>query len=192
MIFLKTDPKVADIYLNNQLKLTKSPARLTDLYQGRYDIRVTKDGYFDWKKTVEVTAGLATENEDIVLFLKNPQQLPVIQEETDSFNKLPSKFLNTDLEIRSEAEIWIKEYKNNDDLLVTRLSIPIKKAAYYSDKKHILFQTKNRISVMDLDGSNIIKLAELNSEDSVEFIVDDSGQFLYYRDKEEIKKLKIH
>jgi len=193
MIYVKADPKDVNIYLGNELKASKSPARLSELSSGRYDVKVSKNGYHDWGKTIVVEPGFVNAEDSIVLFLSDPISVSVTPDETEAFNKLPNKLLNSDVKIINESEIWITNPESTDqNILVTRLSESIKKAAYYSDKKHILFQVKNEIHIIDIDGSNDVILATLPSEDSVEFFADDSGQFLYYQVKNELKKIKIH
>jgi len=192
MIYLISTPKNVSVYVNNSLKGNKSPFKMSNLSEGRYDIKVTKDGYYDWNKTLSVLPGMVSEAENIVLFLKEPILSVMNQDELDSFNKLPSKILNTSLQIKNNSEIWIINQDPDQNVLVTRLSSPIKAVSYYSDKYHILFQIKNGIHIIDLDGSNNIKLVELFSEDPSIFIADDTGQYLYYKDKDEVKKIKIN
>lgn len=192
MIYLISTPKNVSFYINNTLKGGKSPFKLSNLSEGRYDVKISKDGYYDWNKTLSVLPGMVSESENIVLFLKDPEPTSINQDELDSFSKLPSKLLNTSLEIKNNSEIWIIDPDPNQNVLITRLSSQIKNVAYYSDKYHILFQIKNEIHMIDLDGSNNIKLLELSSEDSSIFIADDTGKYLYYKDKDDIKKIMIN
>lgn len=193
MIYLKTDPRDVQIYLNDNLNSSKSPTRISNLNSGRYDVKITKDNYQDWQKTLVVEEGLVNIEDNIVLFLKNPVDYPVTDEEKEAFGKLPNQLLNTDVKIVDGSEIWVPDPDNaGKEKLVTRLSTPIKNAIYYSDKQHILFQTKNEIHVVDLDGSNNLKLIALPSEDTSAFFVDQRGENLYYSTQGEIKKAKIH
>lgn len=191
MIYLKSLPREVTIYLNGQEKANHTPARFSDLSPGRYDIEINKDNYHHWQKTLIVEPGLVSVEDSVVLFLNKPEFLDITEEEKKDFKKLPNKLLNTDLQIRDSSEIWIRSANGENDFLVTRLSQPIKKVAYYSDKKHLLFQVEKEIKVIDLDGSNNIKLVEFSSEDPTEFFVDDKGEILFYQDGEEIKKARI-
>lgn len=193
MIYLKVDPKDAQIYLNNELNPNKSPAKISGLSSGRYDVKVTKNDYQDWQETLVVEPGLVNIEDCIVLFLNDPVDYPVSDDEKEAFERLPNKLLTTDVKIIDSSEIRIPDPDDSSkEKLVTRLSTPIKNAVYYSDKKHILFQTQNQIHIMDLDGSNNIKLIDLLSEETARFFADDSGEFLYYSSENEIKKAKIH
>ena len=193
MIYLKSSPRGVNIYLNNELKGSKTPIKLGELTSGRYDIKVSQDTYQDWQKSLNVEKGFVNAEDSIVLFYKDPIDSLVTEEEKEAFKKLPNKLLNADIKIMELSEIWVPDPENSDkNILVTRLSQPIKKAVYYSDKKHIIFQVGSEIRVIDLDGSNNLKLVALPSEDSIEFHVDDSGQYLFYQVKDELKKIKIH
>jgi len=74
-IYAKTDPKKAQIFLNSKLAGT-TPATLRFLSPGDYAIKIHKDGYFDWDKTLNVRAQYVTyanQNlNNIVLFLNHP------------------------------------------------------------------------------------------------------------------------
>jgi hypothetical protein len=193
MIYLKTDPRDVQIYLNNEFNSSKSPTKISNLTAGRYDIKISKDKYQDWQKTLTVEEGLVNIEDNVVLFLKDAVNYPVSDDEKNAFNKLPNQLLTSDVKIIDNSEIWVPDPDNaGQEKLVTRLSTPIKSAIYYSDKQHILFQIKNEIHVVDLDGSNNIKLIELPSEDTATFFVDQKGEFLYYSSQGEIKKMKIH
>lgn len=192
MIYLKSDPKDVNIYLDGKLENVKIPAKFSNLLPGRYDVVLKKNSYHDWQKTLYVEQGLVNAETDIILFLNNPQTILASDQEKEAFLKLPNPLLNTGLEIRNSSEIWQVSAKENSNLLITRLSQPIKKVAYYNDKKHILFQVNNEIHVIDLDGSNNIVLVKLSSDAVSNFFVDDSGETLYFQDGPDIKKAKIN
>jgi len=64
--YFKSYPKEADIYINNKYegKTTKLIRRLSP---GEYDIKVSKQGYSNWQKTLTVKSKLVTEVQNIVL-----------------------------------------------------------------------------------------------------------------------------
>jgi len=192
MIYLKSDPRNVDIYLNGVLKTTKTPAKLAELLKGGYEVSISKDGYHEWFKFYLVEKGLVNADGDIILFLENPEIVPATEEETKNFESYPQKLAGNNIEIRNDNEIWIKALnQNEDDTLVTRLSDKIKNAVYYSDKKHIIYQVKNELRIVDLDGTNNIKLVSLSSEEKSNFLVDENGQYLFFTDNG-LKKARIH
>jgi len=67
-LFLETEPKGADVYLNNIRRKETTPAHITDVFPNSYKIRLEKEGYFNWEKELEIKASQTTFSEDIVLF----------------------------------------------------------------------------------------------------------------------------
>jgi hypothetical protein len=193
MIYLKSDPKQVNVFLNNDLKASKTPVKLENLENGRYDVEVKKDNYQDWQKTLTVENGLVNSEDSIVLFLKNPEETSMSQTELDSFNKNVNSSVSADLEIREMSEIWIKTGNSDGlDKLITRLSKPIKATVYYVDKKHIMFQVENQIRAIDLDGSNNVLLKTLPLNDTAKFYIDSSGAYLLCSQNNVFTKIKIH
>lgn len=185
MIYLKSDPKEAEIYLDGRIKGQKTPLKLSYLLPGRYTVEVKKYDYQTWSKTVNVESGQVEVCGDIVLFKQAPEIISAGEEDkkilADSLKK-DDKSLG--LEIK-DSEIWW-----GDDL-ITRMSEPVTRISFWQDKKHLLFQIKNKIRIMDLDGSNNLKLIELSSEEISEWVLTDSGSILIYKDGPDIKKAEI-
>ena len=75
-LFLKVIPKQAEIYLNGKLvKKTDfffGSALIENLLPKKYLVEVKKNGYFSWKKDLEIKEREVTEAKNIVLFPKNP------------------------------------------------------------------------------------------------------------------------
>lgn len=67
--YFKSYPKEADIYINNKYegKTTKFIKRLPP---GEYDIKISKQDYSDWQKTLAVKSKLVTEAQNIILVKK--------------------------------------------------------------------------------------------------------------------------
>lgn len=67
--YFKSYPREADIYINNKYegKTTKFIRRLPP---GEYDIKISKQGYSDWQKTLAVKSKLVTEAQNIILVNK--------------------------------------------------------------------------------------------------------------------------
>ena len=88
-----------------------------------------------------------------------------------------------------DSEIWLNEK------FLTRFSQPVLSAILTSDDSHVVFQIGKDIKVMDVDGSNIINLIELeNAQKSdfalitTNFIIEDK---LIYTDGNKIFEAKI-
>lgn len=73
-LVLETEPRGADVYLNNAKLESTTPIRLTEVFPNDYKILIEKDGYYSWQKTLPVTAQNTTFAEDIILFKKSSEQ----------------------------------------------------------------------------------------------------------------------
>lgn len=91
----RTEPKGVKIYLDDQLKDT-TPADIRFLKAGGYNLKLVKDGYFDWTKRIQIAAGKVTwltlDTSKIFLFLRSPIETSVATGVLD-FYKLPSGWL---------------------------------------------------------------------------------------------------
>lgn len=78
ILILKSNPEGARIYLNGERQRIDTPARLADLIPEDYSIKIEKDGFYPWQKTLPVKSRLTTFAENITLFKKNlPTELLV-------------------------------------------------------------------------------------------------------------------
>jgi hypothetical protein len=73
IIYVKSKPSDASIYINGRRYPASTPARLEELKPGRYNIEVRKEGFYPWQRELVVRPNMVTKADDIVLF-------PVTQE----------------------------------------------------------------------------------------------------------------
>lgn len=184
LVTLRSDPKEAEVFLNDKKVGPRTPVRLPELSPGLYDLKVTKEGYTTWQHSVEAKEGLAYDFPDILLFKKEPE----IKEADDP--KLSDFFEETKL-IETNGQVAIKDneiwYQNDE--LITRFSEPISNAILYPDEKHIGLIYQNNISVIDLDGTNLVKLIPLQSPEGFIFI--GNGRSILFKDQSKLKLAKI-
>lgn len=76
LLFVDSRPSDAQIYINDSKESSNTNAKLS-LPEDSYPITLRKDGYRDWKKTVNLMGGK-------VFFLTYPRLLPVAPKEVDS------------------------------------------------------------------------------------------------------------
>ena len=76
VFYFKVWPKNVQVYINGEFKkktdIFFSSAHIDNLLPGQYEIEIKKDGYYDWKKTLEIKKREVTEGKNIVLIPKNP------------------------------------------------------------------------------------------------------------------------
>jgi len=91
IITIKTFPEAADIYVNGQKHEEKTPANLSGLLPGTYEIELKLKGYWPYLKKVNVQADHVTRLEDILFFPKIPKFKSILKpEKANSFFLAPS------------------------------------------------------------------------------------------------------
>jgi len=189
-IYVASAPRDANIYINNKYISDSTPIRYNYVFPGRYDVKISRPEYLDWEKTFYVEVQYVSQDSDVILILKDKPEVALTEEEISNDKKY---FANSDkmaeqkkdIFIKNESEIYFK------DVYVTRLSQKITNVVWYTDKKHFIYQTENKIWFMDSDGTNIKLLAELPSDKKAQFISSDDGQFLIYENDGQIKKIRL-
>ena len=86
-LFLTTIPKQTEVYLNekfsNKTDLLFGSVLIENLLPKKYNIRIEKQGYSNWEKTLEIREKEVTEAKDIILFPKNPEFIPLSEKIKD-------------------------------------------------------------------------------------------------------------
>lgn len=184
IISVYTYPRDAQVYLDSKLvkktsSFSRSPFR-ANLRSGYYNVMAIKEGYVTWEKTIKVEAEKVANYGSVILFKSNV--LPEKLNDTKKIDLLlnPNDFVATKRNdkalIINGSEIW---YNNS---LITRFSTQILNANWYYDREHILIQSSNEIRIIDIDGSNNVLLVKLKENLPTQFVVNSSGDELYYRD----------
>jgi len=80
IIVLKATPKNdLKIYLDGQLQnRTKTPFRIAQV-PGAYTLKVEKDGFLSWEKTIQVSEQITSLEENIILVPKDPKTTPLVE-----------------------------------------------------------------------------------------------------------------
>lgn len=191
VLVLKGDPKDATIAVDGREFNPAIVGGDSFLLPGRYEIIISKDGYHFWQHGVEIVKGRAEVFEP-VLFFKNPKLTGEREATTQEKTEAP---VNQNLVVKN-GEMWLKagqRYKNQvleKDQLVTRISESVISATLL-DENHVIFQTKNKLRVIDMDGSNDIVLVSLDYETSRPIIALDKGEKVGIFSDGELKSLKI-
>ncbi|MDD2731576.1 MAG: hypothetical protein PHI53_00025 [Candidatus Pacebacteria bacterium] len=202
VFYLKAWPKSAEIYFNGQLK------KKTDFFFGagyienippqKYEIEIKKEGFYDWKKILEVKSGEVTELKNIVLIPKNPNFKIITDKATDFFfcpekncvilkekslsenENWALKFLDLNKDIRShlisDYEIMQKtpvlKSKKASDIQISYLS-------FSQDSKKVLIE----ISSNELKDSKFYYLLEIDrnppSLTYLDYITSDLGDIIF-------------
>ena len=85
LIFVKTQPAGAKIYLDGKLVSEKSPASVQELLPGAYKVTLELPQHYSWKAQVEVEAGKVSRIDKVILFPQRPNLQQLNQEKFSSF-----------------------------------------------------------------------------------------------------------
>lgn len=190
VIYLASLPRSVAVYINNKLMSDATPLRYTYIFPGYYDVKLVKDGYYDWEKSFNVIADYISQDSDIILILKECKKIDLTDKDKENYDKelqeiAKQKENKNLLVIKNGAEIFI------DDKYITRLSSEIKNIAWYPDGKHIIYQADDKIFFMDMDGTNSKLLVQLPGNNKTEFMPTSEGKYLVYKYDNEINKIQI-
>jgi len=109
LIYIKTQPEGATIYLNNKLVPVKTPSSIRDLLPGSYKIRLELARHYPWKGELSVEAGKVIRLDKIILFPLIPDMEQLNQEKFSLF--------------RLDAESGLIYYLNQKNGVVYRSSL---------------------------------------------------------------------
>ena len=166
MISVQADQD-AKIFVNDE---QKGVAKLTlrSVQPGTYTVKVTKPGYFDWNKTIEVDPGGAEIINDVIQFKQNPTVAEFTDTSTGLFKSLP----DTDGLVVSSGTIL----QNGN--FVTRFQTDVTGVCWYPDRRYVAFSADNKLKIIEIDGTNLIDLLDKKSTSPVLFV--NSGRSVIY------------
>jgi len=133
-LYLKSAPKKAEVYINDELQEQNTPIFIKRLLPKEYQIRVAKQGYHSWQKNLKVESRIVTEAKNILLIPLSPeieiidQKLPLnfslddfIKEESNSvfyINKPSYILYKTDQENSFQEQISLTPLPKNHEYRV--------------------------------------------------------------------------
>jgi len=163
MIVLDGDQNGFTLAVNGKTRLASFPIKLTRLFPGRYDVKISKENYQDWTKVFIVDGGQAVLQSNIMLFLKEAKIRVLSKNEANRQDVEESfKKQGQDLKIQ-DNEVWYKEK------LLTRFSQEVTGAIIDNQKSHLYLQLGDEIRAIEIDGSNDILLFKLDQKNAVSF-----------------------
>jgi len=183
LISLDGQPKQVDsIIINSKKKSTILPYRTKKILPGVYEIKINKENFTTWIKTVRIDGGQAFEEKKIILFLAEPVK-------SDSKSNTTIEQLKNDAQNQGKyLTVKANEIYYQDEL-VTRFSDSVKSAILTDDKAHIMVQIGQELRVIELDGSNNTKLIDFPTNDAYAFT--QNNEKVYYFDKDKLVEVKV-
>ncbi|MDD5128856.1 MAG: PEGA domain-containing protein [Candidatus Omnitrophica bacterium] len=109
LIYIKTQPEGASIYVNGKLIPEKSPASIQELLPGVYKVTLTLAKYYPWRSEIDVEAGKVSRIDKVILFPLRP--------DLQQLNQSGFSFFRVDLE---DSMIY---YLDQEDKIVYRSNL---------------------------------------------------------------------
>lgn len=182
LIALDGLPKQVEIKINGKVKSSVLPYKIAKALPGFYNIEVSKPGYSTWAKNIRITAGQAHEERKIYLYITNPVINLSTGNKTVENIKNDAQKQASDLQI-IDNEIWFQQK------LVTRFSQAPQSVIMSDDRYHFIFQLNNEIRVIDLDGTNNVKLFDLPTAEKVPFA--DYSNKIFFANQDKIYEVEV-
>ena len=161
LIYLKTQPEGAKIYLNGKLYPEKTPASIAELLPGVYKVRLELAEHYLWKAEVDVEAGKASRIDKIIFFPLRPVLTQLNSEKFSTYRVDAKKktiyYLDQDKKIIYRSNF---ETNNFEDIAsLPEYFTPINDWNISLDKKKFFAWNAHQIVVLSLD-------LESNQEDT--------------------------
>ncbi|MCX6808548.1 MAG: hypothetical protein NTW50_02685 [Candidatus Berkelbacteria bacterium] len=178
ILLLSMTPKDAKITINKKDYDWQSGETM-NFPPAKYEIVVSKDSYTPWSTNIKIEPSSVNIYNNVVLFLGQPEVDTLTDQSKISLLNTPSDILANSAAASlnySDYEIWVNQN------LVTRFSTPIRRAIWYSDQKHIVYQQGSEIRILEISGTNDALLVTLSSDKTTNFVVGNNGTELYFVD----------
>lgn len=177
LIEIKTDPKDADILLNDK-KVGSSPTALRFIEQGIYKLELTKDGFLPWRTSVKVESGRVTSA------LPGSDQITLIKDFSE--NKVLDSNVS-DFEIGKDTIYYISgsnlitkkiENENSQESINLKDAYRIKQLT--SNESFILLESTSgqSYSVFDLSNKKLTSLSKSTLIRNISFLGNDELVYL--------------
>ena len=169
LLVIRTTPKDVNVYLDGQLQprqptlLDTYEQRITDLPPKKYLLEIKKDGYFDWRKNLEVRPNQTTFAKTVLLLKKNTPWS--ILEKQVILTKISPDKKRLALAANNEKQDLVYIYSTNSDNLE---NIPLKinsdkinNIEWSDSSKKIIIRTAKDIYIYNLENRVTKSLKEI-------------------------------
>ena len=191
IIFLETKPKEVNVYLNGQLVEQRTPVRLKNLLPNKYEIMVSKEGYFTWQKKIDVYQGQTTFLQYVRLFKNNMELELLIAGEIVAMEKSNDDKLGL---LKKDGEMWnlsIYDLNKKIEQKVFESKSEIEKFEFVDNGKRLLIYGAD-VWLVDSSGKDRINLSQKIKSDFKNLKIDEfNSNFIFYSLKGQLFKLNL-
>lgn len=187
VLILKSAPKQADVFVNGKL-FGQTPITIKHLLPKTYAVKISKNGYSQWEKQLEIKAGLLTEAQSVILLQSNPDMV-TIAENIKEESKIED-FLPIDQNKIAAQKTINQKLQNNAGWQISSASI------FYIKKENFLMYQSNfdgtaekQITFNPLPSTNLNYKIILNDNGDMAVISPEKNLLLFKRDKTDFEKI---
>lgn len=153
LIYIKTQPDAAKIYLNGKLLSDKTPSSIQELIPGVYRISLELAQHYPWKGEVDVEAGKVSRLDKIILFPLRPNLQQLNQEKFSTFHidydKKAIYYLDKDKKVIYRSNLDASNFE--DVASLPEAFTQINGWEVSADRKKLFVYNQHQISVIFFD-----------------------------------------
>lgn len=158
--YFKSLPKKANIYINNKLTKEKTPGQIKNLLPKKYNVQITKEGFWAWKKELEINPLLVTEAKNILLVPEKLNKETVIPAKISKFSFSPNKKFISYISQDKELRLYNLEDSEENPLFKSENYKLVDIIWSYDSKKILFFDSLNRWRAINInEPSKIINIS---------------------------------
>jgi hypothetical protein len=170
LFYVTSIPKNASISINDETT-ESTPGFVQNLIPRDYQVKLAKDGYHDWNKTLPIYSNETTFIEDITLFL-NTKPSSLVQADIVKSAVSPDQVIMAYLiSTESWLELWTYNIETEEQLLLNRyIDSPNENITFSwsTDGERLLIEheqtTNTSYLVIDKNGNSRIEMSEATEE----------------------------
>jgi len=176
-IYLDSKPQKAQIFLNGKPIDQKTPALVKRLLPKKYEIKVSKAGFYPWEKYLIVKSQLITEAKNILLVPKSPQ-INLIKTNLDK-NFSFKKFLN----LTTKNNLFKQNKKLSKNIVsffvLDKTIFYLEKPNYFLYKANYDIENKQQLSLLPFPDKQYLSHPQMFVSDNQQVVVINDKNELY-------------
>ncbi len=145
-LYIKSYPKDASIYLNNQKYKETTPTEITHLQPDLYKIKIKEDKYQEWEKELLIKPEETVFVEDVSLFYKIPK-ISIIKAGSFEYVSVSPDKESLLFYDRENKELNLYSLKQKEIISIEKNIDEIKNSLWSSDNQKILLNIHNKYFV---------------------------------------------
>lgn len=147
-LYVKSYPSGADVRIDGMLTNKKTPARLLNVTPGLHRITVSRDGFAQWEKTLEVQQAETNFVRDIVLFKENASSRIL---SSGGISPLIAANKSLYIYLDGSQRVHLTNLDSENDYLISTSIVPESLLALAPSNQALIFRAADRLYALDLN-----------------------------------------